>query len=82
MIPSSSNLVIHGFFGFKDWFGAFEFLLPQGRLVRVEILRQFPHIYGFTHDIHQGAWPMTPNTEKQTSNVSLDDFVVTKVKRK
>lgn len=81
MIPSGKDLLKHGYYGFSGWFDVFEFLLPNG-LVRKEILRQFPRYYGLEYEAHQGAWPITPNTEKQNSSVSLDDFVGRKTERK
>ena len=82
MIPSSSDLIKYGQWGFSGFLELLEFLVPKGRLVRTEILRQFPLYYGLQHDIHQGVWPITPNTEEQTRQVSLDDFVVVKRRKR
>lgn len=76
MFPRTQDMLKREFGHFSDYFQALEFLLPQGRYIRVEILRQCPPaFFGFT-DVHLGVWPVTPNTKKQASWISLDDFIL------
>ena len=73
MMPTPANVIRYGYQSFEGWYDIFLFVLPQGDLVRDEIRRQVPSFYPF-HS-HLGAWPISPNTEKQIASVSLDDFV-------